>query len=74
MWTTRRWWPRPAAGLLVDRAESVSVVGTLPPDRRAAVLDRVRHLARTHPALAGRATFPFPYTTVVWRTRRTATA
>jgi len=69
-----RWthaWAQPVdEDLLVARAESVSVVGVLPPDRRAAVLDRVRDLARTHPDLAGRAWFPFPYTTAVWRCRR----
>jgi ubiquinone/menaquinone biosynthesis C-methylase UbiE len=68
-----RWehaWEQPTdPDLLVARAESVSVVGTLPPDRRAAVLDRVRDLARTHPDLAGRAAFPFPYTTMVYRCR-----
>jgi SAM-dependent methyltransferase len=55
--------------LLVDRAASVSVVGTLPDDRRAAVLDRVRDLARTHPDLVGRPWFGFPYETSVWRCR-----
>jgi hypothetical protein len=68
-----RWehaWEQPSdPDLLVARAESVSVVGTLPPDRRAAVLDRVRELALTHPDLAGRPAFPFPYTTMVYRCR-----
>jgi SAM-dependent methyltransferase len=66
----RHAWEQPCdEGLLVARAESVSVVGSLPPDEKAAVLDRVRDLARTHPDLAGRAAFPFPYTTMAWRTR-----
>ena len=56
--------------LLVARAESVSVVGALAPDERVPVLDRVRQLARTHPDLAGRGWFPFPYTTRVWWCRR----
>ena len=56
--------------LLVARAESVSVVGTMAPDERVEVLGRVRDLARTHPDLAGRPTFGFPYTTAVWRTTR----
>jgi SAM-dependent methyltransferase len=56
--------------LLVARAESVSVVGSLPPADKQRVLDRVRHLADTHPDLAGRASFPFPYTTRVYRCRR----
>jgi ubiquinone/menaquinone biosynthesis C-methylase UbiE len=57
--------------LLVARAASVSVVGTLPDDEREAVLARVRNLAATHPDLAGRETFGFPYTTrVFWCHRR----
>ena len=56
--------------LLVARAESVSVVGSLPPADKQRVLDRVRHLADTHPDLAGRSSFPFPYTTRVYRCRR----
>ncbi len=64
-------WEQPCApDLLVARAESVSVVGALAPADRQRVLDRVRHLARTHPDLAGRDRFPFPYTTRVWRCRR----
>jgi SAM-dependent methyltransferase len=60
-------WEQPCdEDLLVDRAASVSVVGALPADRRAGVLDRVRQLARTHPDLAGRAWFGFPYVTRVW--------
>ena len=66
-----RWEQRPFdADLLVARAESVSVVGALPPERKARVLDRIRDLARTHPDLAGRPTFGFPYTTMVWRAQR----
>jgi SAM-dependent methyltransferase len=55
---------------LVARAESVSVVGSLQPEEKERVLDRLRDLARTHPDLAGRAQFPFPYTTRVYRCRR----
>jgi SAM-dependent methyltransferase len=70
-----RWahrWEQPCdEDLLVDRAASVSVVGTLADDERAAVLDRVRELARTHPDLAGRPWFGFPYETHVWRCRAT---
>ena len=64
-------WEQPCdPDLLVARAESVSVVGSLPPDDKARVLDRIRRLAATHPALAGRGRFPFPYTTRVYRCRR----
>jgi SAM-dependent methyltransferase len=60
-------WAQPFdAELLVTRAASVSVVGALPEAERAVVLDRVRDLARTHPDLAGRQSFDFPYTTRVF--------
>ena len=52
--------------LLVSRAASVSVVGLLGEPERTRVLDNVRNLARTHPDLAGRAWFPFPYLSRVW--------
>jgi hypothetical protein len=63
------WDPRSHPDLLVARAESVSVVGALPPAGKQRVLDRVRRLAATHPQLAGRDRFPFPYTTRVFRCR-----
>ncbi|HEX6570217.1 MAG TPA: methyltransferase domain-containing protein, partial [Acidimicrobiales bacterium] len=60
LWTHA--WEQPCdPALLVARAESVSVVGSLPPADKQRVLDRVRRLADTHPALAGRDRFPFPY-------------
>jgi len=63
-------WDQPCdPDLLVARAESVSVVGSLPPADKQRVLDRVRNLAATHPDLAGRDRFPFPYTTRVFRCR-----
>lgn len=64
-------WEQPCdPDLLVARAESVSVVGSLPEEDKQRVLDRIRHLAATHPDLAGRATFAFPYTTRVYCCRR----
>ena len=64
-------WEQPVdVDLLVARAASVSVVGALAPTDRERVLARVRHLADTHPDLAGRAWFGFPYTTRVYRCRR----
>lgn len=60
-------WDQPCdEDLLVGRAASVSVVGLLDETERDVVLDRVRNLARTHPDLAGRSSFPFPYTTRAW--------
>jgi ubiquinone/menaquinone biosynthesis C-methylase UbiE len=50
---------------LVDRAASQSNVASMEPGRREAILDAVRRLARTHPDLAGRATFELPYETEV---------
>jgi SAM-dependent methyltransferase len=69
LWTHA--WEQPCdPDLLVARAESVSVVGSLPPADKERVLDRIRHLADTHPDLAGRSRFPFPYTTRVYGCRR----
>lgn len=69
-----RWrtsWVQPSSpDLLVERSASVSVVAALPAAERSRVLDRVRELARTHPDLAGRADFGFPYDTTVWWCRR----
>lgn len=68
-WSTH--WVQPSSPeLLVERSASVSVVAALPPDERAVVLDRVQELTRTHPDLAGRAGFGFPYDTTVWSCRR----
>jgi ubiquinone/menaquinone biosynthesis C-methylase UbiE len=50
---------------LVDRAASQSNVASMDTERRSRVLDAVRALARTHPDLAGRATFELPYDTEV---------
>lgn len=64
-------WEQPVdPDLLVRRAASTSFVSALPDDARGAALDRVRDLAATHPDLAGRATFGFPYHAVVYWCRR----
>lgn len=62
------------AGLLVDRVASVSFIAALPPDARAGVVDEVRALVASEPALAGRARFELPYRTDVFWTRRAAAA
>lgn len=65
-------WEQPFdADLLVARAASVSVVGALPEAERQVVFERVRTLAATHPDLAGRSSFGFPYTTRVFWCYRT---
>jgi ubiquinone/menaquinone biosynthesis C-methylase UbiE len=69
VWSHR--WEQPCdEELLVARTESVSVVGTYLEHERAGVVQGVRELVRTHPDLAGRPWFGFPYTTRIWRCRR----
>ena len=56
---------------LVERYASASYVARLPEPERSDVLERVRHLAETHPDLAGRETFELPYVTELhWCSRR----
>jgi SAM-dependent methyltransferase len=69
-WRTR-WTHLLDAEQLVARAASISVVASLPDERRLDVLRRIRHLVETHPDLAGRPTIEFPYVTrVLWCQRR----
>ena len=64
-------WVQPCdADMLVARAASVSVVAALPQAERRVILDRVRDLTATHPDVAGRSAFGFPYTTRVYWARR----
>ena len=51
---------------LLDRVLSVSFMAALPADGRRTVEERVRRLAATDPALAGRDTFALPYRTDVY--------
>ncbi len=46
---------------VVQRVASVSHVAVLPEAEREQVLDEVRHLLATHPAVRGRATLEIPY-------------
>ncbi|KSW29638.1 class I SAM-dependent methyltransferase [Cellulomonas sp. B6] len=55
---------------LVRLAATRSYAIVLPPDERAALLDRVRTLVTTHPDLAGRPRVPVPYVTRVYTARR----
>ena len=55
---------------LVRLAGTRSYAILLPPDERAALLDRVRTLVTTHPDLVGRDTVPVPYVTRVYTARR----
>jgi SAM-dependent methyltransferase len=54
---------------LADLVGSRSYVITMPDPDRGALLDRVRQLARTHPALVGRQHFFMPYVSTVQRYR-----
>lgn len=58
-----------AAGLC-ERVSSTSFIAVLPDDAHARVMDEVATLARTHPDLAGRDVFPFPYITEIHLFRR----
>ena len=58
--------------ILVARGASTSFVSALPDEERERVLDGVRELAHTHPDLAGRESFAFPYLTTVYWCRRTS--
>jgi len=55
---------------VVDRAASTSFVAGLPLERRAGLLDEVRHMLREHPETRGRETIPFPYVTEVYGCRK----
>jgi SAM-dependent methyltransferase len=57
------------ADSLAERVASQSWIAAMPDAEREAMLERVRALARTHPDLAGRATFEMPYDTEVLYTR-----
>lgn len=52
---------------LVELIKTRSHYLTADADGRAAIIERVRNLVATHPAVAGRDTFPLPYNTVVHR-------
>ncbi|MEV4705097.1 class I SAM-dependent methyltransferase [Actinoplanes sp. NPDC049316] len=58
-----RWTHRLDLDRLLDLVASRSYVILLSDDDRAGLLDEVRHLAATHPDLAGRDTFELPYVT-----------
>src|SRR5215213_367308 len=63
-------WQEGNATTVVDRVASTSVIGVLPEEVRAALLDQVRGLLATHPETRGRATLAIPYRTgVFWCTR-----
>jgi SAM-dependent methyltransferase len=51
---------------LVERVASISFIAVLPDDERLRVLDQARQLARSHPDLAGRDHFEFPYVTELY--------
>ncbi len=69
----RREFPNPVAftpSRLVDWAASTSHVATRPEAERAALLEGVAELGRTHPDLHGRPAFAMPYRTIALRFSR----
>jgi SAM-dependent methyltransferase len=56
-------------GALVDMVSSRSYVSTMSPVDREKLLNDLRNLMRTHPALAGAGEIALPYVTRCWRTR-----
>jgi hypothetical protein len=52
---------------LLDMVASRSYAILLPPYERQALLDRVRRLAQTHPAVAGQPEISLPYVAQCWR-------
>ena len=61
------WTHRLSRDELIDLAASRSYVITMPDEQRAEVLAQVRHLASTHPALAGSDELVLPYVTECYR-------
>jgi SAM-dependent methyltransferase len=61
------WEHRLSPDELIDLAASRSYVITMPAGRRAAVLAAVRHLAGSHPGLAGPGELVLPYVTECYR-------
>ena len=55
---------------LIARVRSIAFVASLPADEREDLLERVREIARSHPALAGMQTLELPYRTDVYWCRR----
>jgi SAM-dependent methyltransferase len=55
---------------LIDMVVSRSYVITMPAADREKLLNELRHLIRTHPALAGAGEIALPYVTRCWRTRQ----
>jgi SAM-dependent methyltransferase len=50
---------------LLERAASISYISALPMKKRYSVLNEVRDVVATHPDLAGRCMYTFPYRTLV---------
>jgi len=57
---------------LMDMVVSRSYVITMPAADREKLLNELRHLMRTHPALAGAGEIAMPYVTRCWRTQRSS--
>jgi SAM-dependent methyltransferase len=55
---------------LLDRVASISFIASLPEVERAAVLDQVRELVQSEPAIRGVAEFEMPYRTFTYWCRK----
>ena len=60
----------PPQRVIVDRFMSVSFIAALPDAQRAQVHAQMEELIATHPALRGRETVRFPYTTLAFHSER----
>lgn len=69
---TRRWtWSRTLTReAVLDLVRSRSYYITAPPDEQERILDGMRTLLATHPALADRDDIEMPYVTIAWRVTR----
>jgi SAM-dependent methyltransferase len=63
------WVHRVSPDALIDMVASRSYVITMPAAGREELLNELRHLMHTHPALAGAGEIAMPYVTRCWRTR-----
>jgi SAM-dependent methyltransferase len=62
----------PVEQVLIDRILSVSFIAAMSEDRRNLIAAELRHLAATHPDLAGQTEIVFPYRTEAFCCRRLA--
>lgn len=62
----------PLEDVIIRRTMSVSFIAALPKPQQASILEQLKTLIATHPALQGRERIAMPYTTQAWVYRRPA--